>query len=118
MTDTDFGDLGIDDFGRKQLIIGLYSAIKALLWLLEAVCMSPAVFPYSWHSRPRFVGLESLKNTDFGGQNHQKPLGLSVIIPLSLPALTLPGSYSLFLCDLREKRLKAGSSTLLIDFST
>ena len=74
MTDTDFGDLGIDDFGRNQLIIGLYSAIKALLWLLEAACVSPAVFPNSWHSRPQFDCPKSLKNTDFERQNHKNCL--------------------------------------------
>ena len=74
MTDTDFGDLGIVDFGKNQLIIEIYLAIKALLWLLETACVPLAVFPNSWHSRPRFVGLEPSKNTVFERQNYQKLL--------------------------------------------
>ena len=71
MTDTDFGDLGIDDFGQNKLIIEIYSAIRALLWLLEAAYVSPAVFPNSWHSRLRFVGLKSSKNIVFCDKSTQ-----------------------------------------------
>ena len=65
VTDTDFGDPKMIDFGRLRPIIVLDSAIKALLRLLELVCVSPAVFPDGWHTRPRFVGPKSSKNTDF-----------------------------------------------------
>ena len=65
VTHTDFGDPEMADFGRFWLIIVLDSAIKALLRLLELVCVSPAVFPDAWYTWPRFVGLKSSKNTDF-----------------------------------------------------
>ena len=66
VTDTDLGDPEIVDFGRFRPIIGLDSATKALLRLPELVCVSPAVFPDAWYTWPRFVGLKSSKNTDFG----------------------------------------------------
>ena len=68
MTDTDFGDPEMVDFGRFRPIIVLDSAIKALLRLLELVCVSPAVFPDAWNARPRFVAPKSSKNTVFGRQ--------------------------------------------------
>ena len=64
----DFGDQEMVDFGRFQPIIGLGSDIKALLRLPELVCVSPAVFPNSWHTRPRLAGPKSLKIKDFGRQ--------------------------------------------------
>ena len=65
MTHMDFGDPEMVDFDRFRPIIVIDSAIKAILRLLELVCVSPAVFPDGWHIRARFVGPKSLKNTDF-----------------------------------------------------
>ena len=65
VTDTDFGEPELVDFGRFRPIIVLDSAIKALLRLLELVCVSPAVFPDGWHTRPQFVGQKSAKNHGF-----------------------------------------------------
>ena len=45
VTDTDFGDPEMVDFGRFRPIIGLDSDTKALLRLPKPVCVSPAVFP-------------------------------------------------------------------------
>ena len=45
MTDTDFGDPEMVDFGRFRSIIGLDSDTKALLQLPKHVYVSPAVFP-------------------------------------------------------------------------
>ena len=68
MTDTDFGDPEMVNFGRFRPIIGLDSDTKALLRLPELVCVSPAVFPNGWHARPRFAGPKSSKIKDFGRQ--------------------------------------------------
>ena len=65
MTDTDFGDPEMIDFGRSRPIIGLDSDTKALLRLPKLVCVSPAVIPNGWHTRPRFAGPKSSKIKDF-----------------------------------------------------
>ena len=65
MTDTDFGDPEMIDFGRFRPIIGIDSDTKALLRLPELVCVSPTVFPNGWHTRPLFAGPKSSKNHGF-----------------------------------------------------
>ena len=70
VTHTDFGDPEMVDFGRFRPIIGLDSAIKALLRLPEHVCMSLAVFLNGWHICPRFAGPKSSKNQGFGTKNN------------------------------------------------
>ena len=65
--------------GRFLPIIGLDSDIKALLRLPELVCVSPAVFPGAWYTWPRFVGLESSENTDFGRQIDSNQLKIEIM---------------------------------------
>ena len=70
VTDTEFGDPEMVDFCRFWPIIGLDSAIKALLRLPEHVCESLAVFLNGWHICPRFAGPKSLKKQGFGTKNN------------------------------------------------
>ena len=70
VTDTDFGDPEMVDFALNLPIIGLDSAIKALLRLPEHVCVSLAVFPKGWHICPWFAGPKSSQNHGFGTKNN------------------------------------------------
>ena len=68
MTDTDFDDPEMVDFGRFRPIIELDSDTKALQRLPKLVCVSLAVFSNDSHTRPRFAGPKSSKIKDFGRQ--------------------------------------------------